>query len=79
MKYIIVLDSGLEQPIVFPEILSHKTVAGFYLGNSQVVSAGSCSRMGDFWSAYGRSVSLNLKSRRELDEALLNLNLEKSI
>jgi hypothetical protein len=78
MKYLIVDEDGLEQPIVFPEILSHKAVAGLYFQNGCVVAAGFCYRMGDFWSCSGKSVGLGLKSRGDMDAELLNTVLEKT-
>lgn len=71
MKYIIVeSETGLELPIVFNSILTHKDVARPYI----VVSAGFCSCESGKWTVWGESVSLQMKSRPQ-DEKILNNTL----
>ena len=67
MKYIVLDQGGIEQPIVFSEAMTHKNVAdGFF---SPVVSAGFCyiysERDSVEVSVWGRSESLNINGRRE--------------
>jgi hypothetical protein len=77
MKYIIVEDAGLEIPIIFSELLTHKQVKPEY---SKLVSAGFCSV--NIWdsairfSCWGASVSLNVKSRLGEDEEILKKHSE---
>lgn len=73
MKYIIIKDSGLETPIVFPNFLLHKDVAA----NAVVVSAGECSFYSETFNdegfirpkikvkVWGMSIGLNIPSRTE--------------
>ena len=77
-KYIIIMISGIETPILFPETMNHSDVArGLCFGSvDNVVSAG-------FWNttvttdgyveyhAWGDSYTLKMKSREE-DSAILN-------
>lgn len=71
-KYLIVEDSGLEIPIVFNPILQH-----YKVGENQIkISAGFCSRGEDGrFSVWGKSISLELKSRPE-DAEILNRYIE---
>lgn len=67
MKYIIVLDDcGGEQPIIFPEMLTHSDVAIKY----KVVSAGFMSLGLCGVSVWGKSLSLNVPSRTEDEEII---------
>jgi len=66
MKYIMFLDpAGLEYPIVFPDWVDHSMMArcitGLYPG-IKPVSAGFCGKQGEAW---GKSVTLELESRKE--------------
>lgn len=75
MKYIIVEDMGLEQPIVFSDLLTHRQVSGGDL--DKVVSAGFCScSNGGVWRCWGESVSLSKKSRGTFDEEILLQRLQ---
>lgn len=72
MKYIIVEDMGLEQAIVFNEILTHTAVAG----TSTVISAGFCSFSVDddrllAVNCWGQSTSLGTPSRGQVDADLI--------
>lgn len=75
MKYIVIEDfTGLEFPIIFPDILDHASVAP----DAKVVAAGFCRTAlreshGDFhlWSCWGQSVSLGVQSRGDMDEKLI--------
>ena len=70
MKFIIVEERGLEQGIIFSEILSHKEVAGC----KTVISGGFCSI---FFNeemkiqCWGESVSLRIKARPQDGDVLL--------
>lgn len=77
MKYIIVSDGILEQSIVFSDGLTHKDV---YMYPGQIRSAGFCrlvlSHNYDIkFVCWGESVSLGVKSRGSVDEAILNRQL----
>lgn len=72
MKYIIVEDTGLEQPIVFSELLKHADVADLWRRADKISAAGFCFRGDGGWHCYGESVSLNIKSRTTFDDAILN-------
>lgn len=73
MKYIIVKRGGLELPIVFDEIFNHSDI-GY---GADVVAAGFCN-IGDrgesepTWACWGKSTTLNVVSRGEVDDAILN-------
>ena len=75
-KYIIVEEHGLEVPIVFCPILSHKVVAG----GRAVISAGFCqsNSVRRKWATWGHSQTLNIQSRPE-DADLLGRLLEIDI
>ncbi len=71
-KYIVIIDSGLENAIVFPEIIDHAKIAG----DNKVVSAGfvqfSCNEDRIESSCYGESTTLKIKSRGKEDEILID-------
>ena len=60
-KYIIIDNGGVEVPIVFDEILSHKEMSY----NKTVISAGFLDVWENEVSVFGESVTLNIKSRKE--------------
>ncbi len=66
MKYIIVIDNGIEQAVLFSEAMEHKTAAA---GFAKVVAAGKFGTVTkDFCisvNAFGKSVGLKLESRPE--------------
>ena len=69
-KYLIVTHPEfptIELPIMFAEALPHKLAAQGH----HVIAAGFCSVTQWQAHAFGESVGLNLKSRGEVDEALL--------
>jgi hypothetical protein len=63
VKYIIVVENGIEMPLVFSELMTHANVAHPY--HDRVVSAGFCYSQDDQWTCYGDSFSLKIKSRPE--------------
>lgn len=81
VKYIIIVESmgGNEVPIIFSDLLAHNEVAG----NKTVISAGfveidsnsedrdtdGCSEL--LVSCYGESVTLKVKSRKDVDAKLI--------
>jgi hypothetical protein len=70
LKYIIVLDTGLEMPILFPMIVTHSDVAS-ELG--RVVGAGFCRLFEDGkWNVWGGSTSLLIPSRGKEDADIIN-------
>ena len=72
-KYII--GGHMEQPIVFPETITHADMArnmGWVGEDRCVVGAGFIFLDGDEYKTYGESVSLRVKSRGETDEWILN-------
>jgi len=70
VKYIIVESMEIETPVVFNELIQHKTIAGF----QRVVGAGFCYVSIDSgkWVCFGESVSLGVKSREKNDADILN-------
>jgi len=69
MKYVLFEDpSGLQYPIVFPELVQHyiivNSVRAAYPG-VKPVSAGFCSTSGNAW---GESISCKIKSNPKNDE-----------
>lgn len=75
-KYIVIEENGTETAIIFPCWMLHKTMAG---QSNQIVSAGKVSFYFDFDSksphiranCYGKSVGLDIASRPEEDEYLI--------
>lgn len=72
-KYII-LDSDIQEPVVFSPLLQHDSVAA----GRPVISAGFCRLVGTTWRAWGHSTSLGKQARFE-DEAILNELLEMDV
>lgn len=73
MKYIIVDDGMMEKPVIFDDATDHSQMASDLFGfKKDVVSAGFVSFSKDGLQCYGRSVSLNIKSRPEEDSKLIN-------
>lgn len=77
MKYIVLqTDAGLELPVLFPELLTHKDVAVRLqalpeLRGSVIVSGGFAS-IGPYGPmCHGESISLDVKSRGAIDDKLL--------
>jgi hypothetical protein len=70
-KYIIVDNGSWDIPIVFGDIMPHNTLAKGVRGT--VVGAGFCyiTDEGKYF-CYGRSESLNIDSRGEVDSKFLN-------
>lgn len=77
-KYIIIKVLGQETPILFPETMSHSTVAYTIGLGTDPVSAGFWNVVpnddgnGIQYKAYGESFTLNIKSRKEDSEILNN-------
>lgn len=70
-KYVIVVLDGIEQPFVFSELSTHAEVARALGG--EVLGAGFCYIDGiGQYKCYGESVSLKVKSREDVDAAILN-------
>lgn len=74
MKYIVINNSGFEEPVMFGETMTHSDVAlalaGFDATN--IVSAGFVVGNSEGLTCYGRSVSLDKDSRPEEDTKLIN-------
>lgn len=71
-KYVILACAAGEHPVIFPndpDGLIHKEVAWTA---GVPVSAGFCEQTGDGWVCKGRSESLWLDSRPEIDQAILD-------
>lgn len=81
MKYVVIDTGGLEHPIIFDESMNHGSVVK---GPVTVISAGFCSfspaeNTGPTnlkVNCWGHSLSLGVKSRLEIDEALILRSLE---
>lgn len=76
MKYVIVVDCGVEVPIIFNDIIDHDSV----VGNRKAISAGKVSfphgKEKTLVSCWGRSTTLNLRSRFEIDEEIIQKTLD---
>lgn len=77
MKYIIYNDGNFEVPVIFPEFENHSDVGRRF---SKVISAGFCDcgigQDGQTrWGCWGRSESLNLSGRGDIDSEILNRTL----
>ncbi len=60
-------------PIVFPEIINHADMArNMGWKKEDIVGAGFVYVDDDSYNCYGESISLNVKSRCEEDEKILN-------
>lgn len=79
MKYVIIDHVGLELPIIFPDILNHSTfieLRPVSAGEVQIYGADGplpdacCCENALRGCTYGKSVSLNLKSRPEDSELI---------
>jgi len=79
MKYVVVRNElGEEVPLLFRETINHSTVQKFGRDHESVSAGFALVRDGK-WEAFGRSVSLNLKSRPKEDSALLNEHFRECI
>lgn len=69
MKYVIIDVNGIPTPIIFSVLLQHQQMAF----NQKVISAGFVFKHSEThqYVAYGKSVGLNVASRKE-DDAILN-------
>lgn len=77
MKYIIIDNGMYETPVIFDEATDHKQMAINVGGsNVNVIAAGFIQCIFDGrdvgFSCYGRSVSLGVNSRPDLDSALIH-------
>lgn len=93
-KYIIVDEMGIETPIIFPTIIDHNSVCHwngdrkkYLFNNKDIVSAGFVNISGAIdkdddpfvsISCYGRSTTLDIDSRKEVDNKILNKFLGES-
>jgi len=76
MKYIVIEYSLGEKIYLFTEADTHSEIARDLCGDiSKIVSAGFVTYVEDNLECYGRSVSLDIKSRGDIDTALLNREL----
>lgn len=74
-KYIIVDTGMFVAPIVFTDMLTHADVAMAIAPKGQdalVLGAGFCHIENNKYVCYGESVSLDVKSRGEVDSKILN-------
>jgi hypothetical protein len=79
-KYIVVKKDDVDCPVLFPSVINHDTM--FKLIGGELVSAGfctiSCTDDGDVnYDAYGKSVTLNVTSRRSVDSQLMNIHFNR--
>lgn len=77
-KYITFEDAGLEQMVIFGNLMQHRDVAHMMGVEDKIISAGFISvghnREGDVVAqAYGRSISLSVDSRKEDDKLAMRL------
>lgn len=73
-KYIII-DRGIFEQVIFSETLNHNEIAIALNGNNKIIGAGFCHIEDDKYVCYGNSVSLQIKSRGQLDSDILNRRL----
>ncbi len=75
-KYVILSDGDLHFPIIFPPYLEHKKVREKFSEIKEVIGAGFIKKSNDpedrTLYAYGKSESLNVKSRGDEDTEILN-------
>ena len=69
MKYVIFEANGLVHPILFGDHTSHSQIS---IKGGKAVSAGFVRMKGGWPQVYGRSESLNLDNRGELDEDIIH-------
>jgi len=78
MKYVMIKSNNFETPFVFPDTETHSDVAKRLNHNLEhVVSAGFCNHgvreNGEVeWACWGKSISLNIDSRGDVDTAIMN-------
>ncbi len=74
MKYIVIDGLMAETPYIFPDSVQHSYVAQALSSgaNNVVISAGFVVHRADGMQCYGRSVSLDIDSRPDVDSALIN-------
>jgi len=72
IKYVIIEKNGIEQPLIFGECLNH---ADAVFGKDGIISAGFVQIYSEDNQVkvccFGESVSLKLKSRKEVDDAII--------
>lgn len=74
LKYVIIEHCGAPGPIVFPEFLDHREIAG----NNKVSGAGFCKIDGNKVYVWGKSQSLQIESKQD-DAILLKLMFKEDI
>lgn len=86
MKYIVIREGWLETAIIFDEMINHYEMAQKVLGpivcdpkilRQKIVGAGFVTLTSDGLMCYGRSVTMEITSRGEVDSDLLNKRLGK--
>jgi len=77
MKYIIV-EGAYNYPTsyIFPESIQHNAMASEVVGGTKVLGAGFVSFTKDGLQCWGRSVSLDIDSRLEIDTKIINRELK---
>jgi hypothetical protein len=70
-KYIIANIDGLPTPFIFPETFIHADLAKG-VGRRPILGAGFVSLLDGKLTCYGESISLNVKSRGDIDSKILN-------
>lgn len=77
-KYLVLKHGSFELPFVFSELSEHAEVARALHG--EIIGAGFCYINDDYrYTCYGRSVSCDTESRKDVDAKVLNrmLGLEE--
>lgn len=69
-KYLVLRQGGFEVPFIFSELNDHANTASKLGG--EVVGAGFCYIREDRYHCYGKSVSLKIESRGDVDASILN-------
>jgi hypothetical protein len=73
-KYVMFGDEKWATPIIFPNGVIHRDLASLIQSElGRPISAGFCFlSAGAGWKCFGESISLNLKSRGEVDAKIMN-------
>lgn len=73
MKYIVVKKGSFELPYIFSELVNHSDVARQVAPFAEaVLGAGFCDISGGKFTCYGESLTLSIKSRKDVDSGVLN-------
>lgn len=74
LKYIVYTKDDIERFVIFDKITTHLDVAsGLHMYKPTILGAGFITIRDTGWYCYGRSETLNISSRDELDAEVITL------